>query len=108
MRKAFKVKALIIQPALRKDGTSVEQLMDPTSFEMADDVNSTEFPITVKVRHLAPSVSSKEDSKSGLYRSNLFATDVTSTVPESDKEADEVIRARYMVGCDGARSWVRK
>jgi phenol 2-monooxygenase len=85
--------------------------MDPTSFEMADDVNSTEYPITVKLRHLPTSVSngtSKEDSKSGLYRSNLFATDVRSAAPETDKEADEVISARYMVGCDGARSWVRK
>ncbi|KAJ9120208.1 hypothetical protein QFC22_003108 [Naganishia vaughanmartiniae] len=86
---------------LRETQRVVDQLMDPTSFEMADDVNSTEYPITVKLRHLAPSVSngtSKEDSKSGLYRSNLFAIDTASTVPAADKDADEVIRARYMWG----------
>ncbi|KAJ9121028.1 hypothetical protein QFC24_005009 [Naganishia onofrii] len=95
-----RVEQFLIDLMREEDGTSVEQLMDPTSFEMADDVNSTEYPITVKLRHLPPSVSngtSKEDSKSGLYRSNLFATDVRSAAPETDKEADEVINARYMV-----------
>ncbi|KAJ9097812.1 hypothetical protein QFC19_006680 [Naganishia cerealis] len=97
-----------------EDGTKVEQLMEPTSFEMANDVNSTEYPITVKLRHLAPSISNgstKEDSKSGLYRSNLFATEATSSTGGSgtdDKATvdEEVVKAKYLVGCDGARSWL--
>jgi phenol 2-monooxygenase len=75
---------------------------------MVDDPNATDYPITVKLRPLPPApTNGTEDAKSGLYRSNLFAT---ATEPEAvvNGAEEETVKARYMVGCDGARSWVRK
>jgi phenol 2-monooxygenase len=77
---------------------------------MAQDPNSTDYPITVTLRHLPPTPTDakNEDSKSGLYRSNLFAPANEEPKPMSGVATEETVKARYMVGCDGARSWVRK
>jgi len=50
------------------------------------------------------------DIKSGLYRSNLFTDESTTAGNEvnGDHSAEETVRCKYLVGCDGARSWVRK
>lgn len=93
------------------DGVRVEQLTEPTSFEMVDDAASSEYPITVKLKHLPPSPingTDKEDAKSGLYRSNLFASPTEQVNDTGPDGTEEIVRSRYMVGCDGARSWVRK
>lgn len=46
----------------------------------------------------------------GLFRRNLADDDVGDTLAESrSREArDEIVRAKYVVGCDGAHSWTRK
>lgn len=79
---------------------------------MAQDVTTTEYPITVTLRHTPPALTdgtNGKDSKSGLYRSNLFAPANEESKPvTNDNATEETVRARYMVGCDGARSWVRK
>lgn len=75
---------------------------------MVSNLDATDYPITVKLRHLPPTLTNgNEDAKSGLYRSNLFAV---AKEPEATVEGaeEETVKARYMVGCDGARSWVRK
>jgi len=42
-----------------------------------------------------------------MYRSNLFATEENG-VNGDDTSDDEVVNAKFVIGCDGARSWVRK
>jgi len=46
----------------------------------------------------------------GLNRSNLFADDAEDAIPQERQQAgqNETIRAKYVVGCDGARSWTHK
>lgn len=74
---------------------------------MCDD--SSAHPVTVTVRHLPPKDDS-QDQGDGLYRSNLFPDDVENSVAPDNLRVGttEIIKARYVVGCDGARSWTRE
>ncbi|OQV03397.1 FAD binding domain-containing protein [Cladophialophora immunda] len=76
------------------------------------------YPIKVILRHLAkpPAVSngtseSQTAIPNGMFRSNLVA-DVTDKVldeAKADTESyTEVVRAKYVVGTDGAHSWTRR
>jgi 2-polyprenyl-6-methoxyphenol hydroxylase-like FAD-dependent oxidoreductase len=70
----------------------------------------------VKLRHLTEEEATPAQSKGGsatrdgLFRSNLTADDTEDLLQRSkDNEGKtEVVRAKYVVGCDGAHSWTRK
>lgn len=78
------------------------------------------YPITVTLRHLTEEQSSPAENKghsngsvqNGLFRSNL-AKDDTDDILNAAKTntkagSTEVVKAKYMIGCDGAHSWVRR
>lgn len=72
-------------------------------------------PITVKLRHLddaeaTPAQSSGSKVSDGLFRSNLAKDDTDDMIRKSQgKEGtSEIVRAKYMIGCDGAHSWTRR
>jgi len=101
-----------------KHPISVERGVLPLSIELdeslAEDVDA--YPVTVKVRHLTEDEAMPEQSKAktgvedGLFRSNLAPDDTDDlTLRTSGMEGrEEVIKAKYVVGCDGAHSWVRR
>ena len=72
------------------------------------------YPIRVKIRHLddheATPVQNGTNVSDGLFRSNLAPDDTDNLIRKSrGKEGlTEVIRAKYMIGCDGAHSWTRR
>ena len=78
------------------------------------------YPIKVKLRHLTEEEATPKQSatsangagiQDGLFRSNLTAddtNDLLSTAQLNGKAGSmEEVHAKYMVGCDGAHSWVR-
>jgi len=103
-----RVEAIFIDAMQKFNNVEVERLLQPVDLQVdrqkLDD--SSSFPISVTVQTLPPPEQlGNGDVQSGLYRSNLFATEQPH---EADRGAQEVIRCRYVVGCDGARSWVRR
>lgn len=106
----------------------VERGVLPTAFEFdhakADDFN--DYPINVTVRTLSDeestpqqqqqhhkSADGKETAVSdGLFRSNLAADDTDDLIraAEASSRVNQVesIKAKFLVGCDGAHSWVRR
>ncbi|KAF2019176.1 phenol 2-monooxygenase [Aaosphaeria arxii CBS 175.79] len=85
------------------------------SEEEFNDHSIDTYPITVKLRHLTEEEAMPEQSKAsevsdGLFRSNLAADDTDDLIRQSvGKEGTaEIVRAKYVVGCDGAHSWTRK
>lgn len=72
------------------------------------------YPIRVTVRHLdddeATPIQNSTSIPDGLFRSSLAKDDTDDLIRKgSGKEGTtEVIRAKYMVGCDGAHSWTRR
>lgn len=79
------------------------------------------YPITVSLRHLTEEESTPDQKnglanasavQNGLFRSNLAADDTDELLRASKtKRMDvgtEIVKAKYMIGCDGAHSWTRK
>ncbi|KAE8150616.1 FAD binding domain-containing protein [Aspergillus avenaceus] len=104
---------------------TVERGVLPTSFQFDDSKASDvgDYPITVTLRTLSEAVATvaqrqqhhksvdgtQEVVSDGLFRSNLVADDTEDLIRKAtnDAESVETVRAKFMVGCDGAHSWVR-
>ncbi|KAK6706515.1 hypothetical protein SNK05_010393 [Fusarium graminearum] len=106
-----------------KGEIEVERGVLPTSLEIDTSVveDPGAYPITVNLRHLSeeeaqPKQASTSDNgttiQDGLFRSNLSPDDTADMLKaaELDSKANtvETIKAKYMLGADGAHSWVRK
>lgn len=100
----------------------VERGVLPTSLELnEDEVDDPDaYPITVSLRHLTEEEATPTQSSTsangaalqdGLFRSNLTPDDtkeLIETAKLNDKaNTEEVVHAKYMLGADGAHSWVR-
>lgn len=96
---------------------TVERKVLPTSLcideSKVDDDDA--YPVTVTLRHLTEDEATPTQKLSnlsdGLFRSNLTDDDVEAMIEKSDARGgarEETIRAKYVVGCDGAHSWTRK
>ncbi|KAF4969169.1 hypothetical protein FSARC_3545 [Fusarium sarcochroum] len=105
-----------------KDQIKVERAVLPESIEIDESkLDSTDaYPVTVKLRHLTEeeatppqqATASKTQASDGLFRSNLVFDDEVdhnqALRQAQARDADsETIHAKYVIGCDGARSWVR-
>lgn len=100
----------------------VERGVIAESFKYDDTIgdNPKEYPITVKLRTLSdedanpPSLSVTEGDHnavaSGVSRGDLLQDDWNELIENSKaKETKtEVVKAKYLIGCDGAHSWTRK
>ncbi|KAK6087115.1 FAD binding domain-containing protein [Seiridium cupressi] len=95
----------------------VERMVLPTSLSINENVANDDdaYPVTVTLRHLteeeATPAQRLSNLRDGLYRSNLAGDDVEATLNRSklrDCVKEETIKAKYVVGCDGAHSWTRK
>ncbi|KAK7940773.1 uncharacterized protein PG986_013160 [Apiospora aurea] len=73
------------------------------------------YPVTVKLRFLteeeaAPKQLGGSKVSDGLFRSNLFQeADEDALIKQTYERAGagETVHAKYVIGCDGARSWTR-
>lgn len=103
-----RVEQFLIDSALEHEGPEVERNAVPISLDTDEwhlDVHDHEtYPLSVQVQHMSPPETA-HDPKSGLYRSNLFAANGSAA---QEVLRTETIRAKYVIGCDGARSWVRQ
>jgi phenol 2-monooxygenase len=101
----------------------VERGVMPTKLELdeskAEDPEA--YPITVTLRHLSEEEATPKQSSTaangstvqdGLFRSNLAPDDTQEMLRLAELNAkantEEVVHAKYMLGSDGAHSWVRK
>ncbi|CAG8234244.1 unnamed protein product [Penicillium nalgiovense] len=111
-------------------GIRVERGVLPTSFDFdeAKAGNFADYPISVKLRTLAEDEATPQQRQQhqkssdgqqtviedGLFRSNLVADDTEDLIQAAEAKgnqtANEVehIKAKFLVGCDGAHSWVRR
>ncbi len=107
-----------------KDGEiKVEHGVLPTSFNfdktLADSLD--EYPISVRLRHLTEEEATPQQSATsangqavsdGIFRSNLAADDTEELISNSAHLSskagkEELVKAKYLLGADGAHSWVR-
>jgi phenol 2-monooxygenase len=84
----------------------------------AEDLDA--YPIEVVLQPLTEEEANPEQSSAingnansdGLFRSNMAADDTDELLNKASKNGKagtrETIRAKYMIGCDGAHSWTRR
>ena len=97
-------------------GIQVERGVLPEQLDIdhsrAEDLDA--YPIRVKVRHLhddeATPFQHSTNVPDGLFRSSLAKDDTDDLIRKSRGKngITEIIRTKYMVGCDGAHSWTRR
>lgn len=75
------------------------------------------YPVTVKLRQLneeestPPQAANASKVADGLFRSNLVQNDDEDDLIRKSKARagdSEIVHAKYVIGCDGARSWTRR
>ena len=104
-------------------GNTVERGIIPTKLHIdeskVDDYDA--YPLTVTLRHLSEKDATPNQSatsangaatQDGLFRSNLTPDDTHELLKQSELDAkagqEEIVHAKYMLGGDGAHSWVRE
>lgn len=106
-----RIERFLLDSIAEHSSIRVERLALPESLHVDGPNSGSEYPITLNIRHLAkdPAVE-QEGIANGLFRSNLAKDDTEDLLSTSQRNADcvEVVKAKYLVGCDGAHSWVRK
>ncbi|KAF3921252.1 hypothetical protein ABW21_db0205835 [Orbilia brochopaga] len=99
------------------DTIRVERPILPSALEIDTSKveDATAYPITVRLRHLTDDEATPSQGAgipNGLFRSNLTADDTEDLIEKSANSnragTEELVHAKYLVGCDGAHSWVRK
>lgn len=94
-------------------------LPEALSFDENAAEDPEAYPVEVTLRHLskeeadpAQSQANEGDVTDGLFRSNIAADDTDELLERVHKNGragtSEVVRAKYLVGCDGAHSWTRR
>lgn len=97
----------------------VERAVLPESLDIAEELcdnhSPDSYPLTVRLRYLtdeeaAPAQSNGSTVSDGLFRSNLADDDTDDLIAKSREKqgSTEIVKAKYMVGCDGAHSWTRR
>lgn len=103
---------------------TVERGALPTSFSFDESKarDAAEYPITVALKTLSDEESTPQQQQQhttngtpvsdGLFRSNLAPDDtddmLRAAASNGRANQTEEVKAKFMVGCDGAHSWVRK
>ncbi len=99
----IKVERGVLPESLQIDQTKVE--------------DNDAYPVTVKLRTLTeeeatpPQQITGSKASDGLFRSNLTSEDdEEDLIRKSQARAgeSEIVHAKYVIGCDGARSWTRR
>lgn len=73
-----------------------------------------EYPIKVSLRYLSEEAAMPKQSglgvSDGLYRSSLAKDDTEDMLRRSRRSngETELVKTKYLVGCDGAHSWTRQ
>ncbi|KAI1758784.1 putative phenol 2-monooxygenase [Hypoxylon sp. FL1150] len=102
-----------------KDTIRVERGVLPESLEIDKSKVEDEsaYPVTVKLRYLTEEEATPEQQitaskvSDGIFRSNLVQEDDEEELIQKSKArsgSGEVVHAKYVIGCDGARSWTRR
>jgi phenol 2-monooxygenase (NADPH) len=113
------IRASYASDAAPSEVLHVERCTLPASLEIDEATagNFTDpdvYPVTVRLRKLtedeATPTQMLSNLRDGMFRSNLVADDVDDLLKGSQERAgeEEIVKAKFVVGCDGAHSWVRK
>lgn len=117
-----RIERFFLDSIASKSDIRVERGVMPTELEfnesLAEDPDA--YPISIKLRHLSEDEAKPKQTATstngsgisdGLFRSNLTPDDTAELLAQSDlngkANSEETIKAKYVLGADGAHSWIR-
>ncbi|EXJ73905.1 uncharacterized protein A1O5_02199 [Cladophialophora psammophila CBS 110553] len=100
-----------------REGPDVEYGMQPDLLQVDESMveGDDSHPITLRIRHLSEQESAPSQFghtiANGLFRSTNFSTSeeedqAINTIAKAGTQ--EIIKCKYLLGCDGAHSWIRR
>ena len=109
------VEDTLIQNIKRHSSIEIERGVIPESLSVDETVaeDSNAYPVTVKLRHLSGTKPLSTEINGALInelgRSNLAEDDTQDVLRKSKEQGDrlEIVKAKYVIGCDGGQSWTR-
>ncbi|GAA6050393.1 hypothetical protein JCM3770_004015 [Rhodotorula araucariae] len=116
-----RVEAHLLQDAAKHSKGAIvpERSMLPESLEIDESLvgDFDAYPVTLTVRHLSDDESNPEGyrgdvngTRSGLFRSSLLSAEEEEALYKKGEQPQrvETVKAKYLIGCDGAHSWTRR
>jgi len=89
----------------------VEQPVVPTSISLSTDAaelaSRDSYPVTVHLKKLSETEAMRLSRPVAGAPSNSNEVAADGSAVEIEEEREEIVRAKYVVGCDGAHSWTR-
>ena len=111
------IEAALHDAALSRGGPRVERGTKPVALEVDDE---SEYPVKVRLQHIHKSELPKPQrgahtlQKDGTHKPergfiDCYGTDPEEIIPRVDgpEGGEEFVQAKYVIGTDGAHSWVR-
>lgn len=103
----------------KHENTEVERCVLPVSLTWNESLfmDDDAYPVTVRLSRMTEDpvtlpLPKSSSPPNGLFRSNLTKDDTDDLVRAHTTgeivDSSEIVRAKYLIGCDGAHSWVRK
>lgn len=111
-----RIERFILDSIHETSSLRVERGVVTESLEYDEKVaeNAEAYPITVKLRTLGPDELNTPDSSqpgegNEVKYEDLFPDDWEDLTQRGKQKAKvETVKAKYLIGCDGAHSWTRK
>ncbi|KAG8781922.1 hypothetical protein FRC12_021403 [Ceratobasidium sp. 428] len=89
----------------------VEQPVVPTSISLSTDpaelASWDSYPVTVHLKKLSEAEATRLSRPVAGAPSNSNEAAADGSAVEVEEDREEIVRAKYVVGCDGAHSWTR-
>ncbi|CZT43526.1 probable FAD monooxygenase [Rhynchosporium secalis] len=116
-----RIERFFLDSLVEYSGIEVERGVLPESltFDESKAEDPDAYPIEVILRHLTDEEAKPDQhaatdgmaTSDGLFRSNMAADDtkelLSKAATNNKAGTRETVKARYMIGCDGAHSWTR-
>ncbi|KAG9771661.1 phenol 2-monooxygenase, partial [Aureobasidium melanogenum] len=118
-----RIERFFLDSIASKSDIKVERGVMPTSLKLDESVaeDPDAYPITVTLRHLSEEDATPKQNATlpngsavadGLFRSNLSPDDTGELIRKAELNSkantEEIVKAKYVLGADGAHSWVRQ
>ncbi|KDQ12675.1 hypothetical protein BOTBODRAFT_34126 [Botryobasidium botryosum FD-172 SS1] len=99
----------ILRDAMEECGVYVEQPKVPISLSLSEDESELQSrssePYPVKIVLQRPSASTRVENGHNVHTNG--AANTSTVLGSASGAAQDIVRAKYVVGADGAHSWVR-
>ncbi|EXJ83569.1 phenol 2-monooxygenase [Capronia coronata CBS 617.96] len=117
-----RIERFFLDSIASKSDIRVERGVMPTKLDLDESLaeDPDAYPITVTLRHLSEEEATPKQTATsangsvisdGLFRSNLSPDDTEDLLRKSElndkANSEETVKAKYVLGADGAHSWVR-